>query len=300
MNPSLDERVVQRAMQNDRAAAMAEYGAEFRSDICNFVDRDIIEANVMSGVRALMPSNATTYRAFCDPSGGSSDSFTLAIAHYDGKKETCIIDAIREIVPPFSPEAAVAELSQLMKSFHVTRVVGDRYAGLWPTEGFSRHGITYEPSAMTKSELYGALLPLLNSGRIELVDHAKLVTQLASLERRTGRGSRDSIDHPTGQHDDCANCVAGAAAITVAQSGYNFEVWRKAFGDSTEDEPPPPRHVPADGSSVPFIPWDLRMQHERAEAAARGTVPAPLPIHPSPEMIREVFRKLEAERGGRV
>jgi hypothetical protein len=132
MNPSLDERVVHRAMQNDRAAAMAEYGAEFRSDICNFVDRDIIEANVMTGVRELMPSNATTYRAFADPSGGSSDSFTLAIAHYDGKKETCIIDCVREIVPPFSPEAAVAELSQLMKSFHIGRVteIDTRGSGL--------------------------------------------------------------------------------------------------------------------------------------------------------------------------
>jgi hypothetical protein len=144
MNPSLPESVVERAMQRDRTAAMAEYGAEFRSDICDFVDRDIIEANVMNGIRELMPSNATSYKAFCDPSGGSSDSFTLAIAHYDGKKETAIIDAIREIVPPFSPEAAVAELSQLLKSYHVGRVVGDRYAGLWPTESFSRH-IIYEP-----------------------------------------------------------------------------------------------------------------------------------------------------------
>jgi hypothetical protein len=151
---------------------------------------------------------------------------------------------------------------------------------------------------MTKSELYGELLPLLNSGRIELLDNAKLVTQLASLERRTGRGARDSIDHAVGQHDDVANAVAGACAITVVSSGYNFEVWKKAFGNPTQDEPPPVRHVPADAtSSVPFLSWDLRMQAERADAARRGQVPPPLLVAPSPEQIREVFAKLEAERG---
>jgi hypothetical protein len=42
-------------------------------------------------------------------------------------------------------------------------VQGDRYAGEWPPEQFSRNGIAYEPSELTKSEIYGELLPLLNS-----------------------------------------------------------------------------------------------------------------------------------------
>jgi hypothetical protein len=39
-----------------------------------------------------------------------------------------------------------------------------------------------------------------------------LVAQLCSLERRTTRGGRDSIDHPPSGHDDLANAVAGCLA----------------------------------------------------------------------------------------
>ena len=53
-------------------------------------------------------------------------------------------------------------------------------------------------------------LPLINSGRVELLDHPRLVAQLCGLERRTAWGGRDSIDHGPGGHDDLANAVAGA------------------------------------------------------------------------------------------
>jgi len=200
---------------------------------------------------------------------------------------------------PFSPEVAVAELSVLMKSYHCTRVTGDRYGGEWPREAFSRHGITYELSALPKSGLYQCLLPLLNSGRIELLDNQRLISQLAALERRTARNNKDSIDHPVGQHDDVANAVAGLAAITVPNSGeYTLSQWRAAFNPESDeaDKPAPTRYVPADGSSVPFIPWDMRRQYEREEAAMRGKEPAPLPVAPTPEMIREVFAKMEMEK----
>jgi len=60
-----------------------------------------------------------------------------------------------------------------------------------------------------KSELYQGLLPLLNSGRIRLLDSERLKQQLLNLERRTSRSGRDSIDHPPHMHDDVANAVAG-------------------------------------------------------------------------------------------
>ena len=62
-------------------------------------------------------------------------------------------------------------------------------------------------------------MPLLNSNRIELLDHPRLVAQLCGLERRTTRGGRDSIDHAPGGHDDLANAVAGAAALALGHQG---------------------------------------------------------------------------------
>ena len=99
----------------------------------------------------------------------------------------------------------------------INRVTGDRYAGEWSREAFQRRGVTYEPAEKVKSEIYLAFLPLLNSGRVDLLDHARLISQLCSLERRTARGGRDSLDHEPGAHDDVANAAAGALVIGVGQ-----------------------------------------------------------------------------------
>ena len=69
------------------------------------------------------------------------------------------------------------------------------------------------------------LLPLLNSTAADLLEHDKLVTQLISLERRTSRGGKDSIDHPPGGHDDVANAVAGA--LVVAYKNPSVTNFRK-------------------------------------------------------------------------
>jgi hypothetical protein len=54
------------------------------------------------------------------------------------------------------------------------------------------------------------MLPLINAGGVDLLDHDRMVTQLVGLERRTARSGKDSIDHSPGGHDDIANAVAGA------------------------------------------------------------------------------------------
>ena len=170
-----------------------------------------MDACVVPGRLELPPVDGVTYRAFVDPSGGSADSMTLAIAHKEG--ERVVLDAVREHRPPFSPEAVVAELVAALKIYGVSIVHGDRYGGLWPREPFNKAGISYRPSDKPKSDLYRDLLPVLNSARVELLDNARLVAQLCGLERRTARGGRDSIDHAPGGHDDLANAVAGAILL---------------------------------------------------------------------------------------
>src|SRR5262249_2676896 len=112
----------------------------------------------------------------------------------------------------------VAEFTETLKAYKISRVYGDRYAGEWPREQFRKRAIDYRISEKSKSELYSAFLPLINSGKIELLDNPRLIAQLCSLERRTGRGTgRDSIDHPSGAgwHDDIANSVCGACVMAA-------------------------------------------------------------------------------------
>jgi len=147
---------------------------------------------------------------------------TLAIGHKDYIRKTVVVDALREARPPFSPEIVADKFARLLKTYRVIKITGDRYAGEWPREQFSKFGIRYEATTKSKSVMYVDLLPLINSRRIDLLDHTKLVNQLCSLERRTARGGRDSIDHPPQGHDDLINAVAGLAAAVTKHSAYNL------------------------------------------------------------------------------
>src|SRR5262249_54568810 len=81
MNPTVSRAVIEAAYLRDHAAASAEYGAEFRTDVEGFLSLEIIEACVIPNRLELPPLNGVNYSAFVDPSGGASDSMTLGISH---------------------------------------------------------------------------------------------------------------------------------------------------------------------------------------------------------------------------
>ena len=215
MNPSVPQATVDAAMERDPAVASAEWLAEFRVDSERFLTREAIEACVSTGVHERTPISGIAYYAFVDPSGGSSDSFAMAIGHREGN--VAVVDAIRERPAPFQPEAVVAEFAGLLKRYRVFGVRGDRYGGEWPREQFRKYGIEYVAAGKPKSDLYLELLPRVNSGEVDLLDHPKLAAQLVSLERRTARGGKDSIDHPKNAHDDVANAIAGLSWLLHEQ-----------------------------------------------------------------------------------
>jgi hypothetical protein len=250
MNPSIPEAVVRDAMEADSASAQSEYMAEFRTDIEGFVSREVVEACTDVGVRERPPCPGPRYVAFTDPSGGSADSFTLAIAHRDAN--SMFLDCVREVRPPFSPESVVSEFAGLLKSYRVSRVTGDKYAGEWPREQFRKYGVTYELAPKSKSDLYRELLPLLNSRRISLLDNARLLAQLVGLERRTARSGRDSIDHAAGAHDDVANAAAGALVMAQAAERRRIRCFTLAPPVLPLGQPLPPQfEIHPDGSLTP-------------------------------------------------
>jgi hypothetical protein len=227
MNPTVPQRVIDEATERDPSSAAAEYGAQFRSDIEAFVSIEQVENCTREGPIEIPYSETHRYNGFVDPSGGSADSMTLAIGHVEKDLTAAryVVDVLRERKPPFSPESVVSEFADLLCDYRISAVVGDRYAGEWPRERFAVHRIRYEPSAKPKSDLYRDVLPLINGVRLELPPVIRLKTQLCSLERRTSRGGRDSIDHPPGSHDDLANAVAGAAAVVTAHSRKHMGTW---------------------------------------------------------------------------
>jgi hypothetical protein len=178
-NPGLPQRVVDRALESDPAAAAAEYLGQWRTDVETFISAEVVDAAVIPNRFELPRVEGVPYVAFVDPSGGSSDDMTLAVAHREG--ETVVIDCVRAVKPPFSPDAVVSDFAGVLKSYGVSTVTGDRYGGEWPREAFRKKGVEYQCAPMPKSDLYRELLPLMNAGRVELLDHRKLAAQLIGL-----------------------------------------------------------------------------------------------------------------------
>jgi hypothetical protein len=224
MNPTIDQGFIDKESKKDPAAAASEWYGEFRKDIETFLSREALEAVIVPGCYELPPLEGIAYKAFCDPAGGSGkDSYALAISHYDHKNKIRVLDLVRAAKPPFSPAGVTAEFSKILKSYNLHEITGDRWGGEFPREAFLKNGISYRVADKPKSDLYRDFLPLVNSGKVELLDNKKLKSQLLGLERKTARSGKDSIDHGPRGHDDCANAAAGC--LTSLQEGDpNFKI----------------------------------------------------------------------------
>ena len=218
MNPTLPERIVTQAYERDPVAAAAEYGAQFRNDISAFIHRDLVDNNTRRRPLILPVQRNVNYSAFVDVAGGGADEFTLAIAHHANGK--AVIDGVW--AEHGNPADITARYAQILRGYKINRITGDRYAAEWPRAEFRKHGITMDNSELSRSELYLELMPLLQTGTVELPPDEKTLTQLCLLERRTGRNGKDSIDHGPQGHDDRANVIAGAARL-ARQAGRQWK-----------------------------------------------------------------------------
>jgi hypothetical protein len=229
MNPTISQKFIDKEIEKDPEAGRAEWLGLFREDVTAAFPMEVIEACITSGRSELPPSpDVQQYFAFVDPSGGRHDAFTLAIAHLD-YEDRVILDAIRATRSPFDPSEVVQEYSEFLKSYGLNIILGDNYGGEWPKAEFAKHGILYELSEKTKSELYLAAIPVFTSRRIGLLDIEKLKTEFRRLERRRGRSGKDTIDHPPRGSDDIANSVAGVIWVTLEHAGQS--VIPEAYGE---------------------------------------------------------------------
>ena len=234
MNPSLSEAEIEHELDRDPIRNRAEYLSEFRDDVTGFIPREIIESCV-GDYHELPPNPGISYRCFIDAASGvpEGDSYAIAISHKLGDR--VVIDAIRELRPPFSPSEVVSSvLLPLCKAYNISSVTGDNYAGEYPKALIRTIGISYDLAKKHKTDLYvDPFLPLLNSRKIDLPRNERAIAQICSLERSMQRSGREQISHPTHGHDDVANAIAGAADVA-----YNYTLFDTSwsFVDGTPYE----------------------------------------------------------------
>jgi hypothetical protein len=224
-NPTIPQRVIDRAIADDPEAAKSEWLGQWRDPLSKLFGRDLVMSRVMKDVERIQPTTEIM-KAFYDASGGVGDSAALAIA-YARPDGVATLMLLHEIKAPHNPIEAIAECAAILKGYGIYNVQGDKYSIGFVGDNWNNHGVSYEFSEQTKSQIYVSSIPLMTSGKLALLHNKTLVDQLCSLERKTGRNTGvDQVDHPaTAQaKDDCANAAMGALLL-VAEVRKGQEIW---------------------------------------------------------------------------
>jgi hypothetical protein len=252
MNPSFRKEIVDAAYVAEAKDAAAEYGSEWLTDARAHFPEELIDAAIVPDRKSLSRDPAAEHVAFCDPSGGVSDSMTLAVAHIDSARMV-VLDRLETVKPPFKPEDVCQRFADVLATYGLKDVAGDGFAKGWVKDAFRRVGITYMSSDLTKSEIYLAAQPLFTQRRIELLDIPVLSGELRRLERRARAGGRDQVDHPRGSHDDSANSACGAL-VRASKLQWMGRSAQQLLADS----------LPRTRGSLDYDPWDRGLGKPRS------------------------------------
>jgi hypothetical protein len=241
LNPSLPQEDIDRELEKDPVRNRAEYLSVWRDDVSGFISREIVEQCV-GDYHELPPQPGVVYFCFVDAASGVPEGGTYAIVIAHKLGDRVVIDAIREVRPPFNAfEVIDTVLVPLCKAYRISKVVGDNFAGELAKLPIRKVGIAYELSVKHTSQLYlDPFLGMLNAGKIDLPRNDRAINQICSLEHSALRSGRDQITHPTHGHDDIANCIAGAVDIARGQSNYTLEPFALDYRDSDLPRLPEP------------------------------------------------------------
>ena len=232
MNPALKAGRLEREQRLDPQRFNREYLAEFAEDLESFLPLAWVEQATVKGRFELPQLPGVSYIAAVDPSGGGADAFTLSICHcesYEAGPGRVVQDVMRGFTrakrdEQLDLEGIAGQISRIVRGYGVNVVHGDRYAGQWVRQAFERAGVAYRETEKPKSDFYLEVEPLFSTGRIEILDNATLLRELRLLEKKTRAGGKVLVDHPSAQHDDHANALAIAAALSLNGAGVG-EFW---------------------------------------------------------------------------
>jgi hypothetical protein len=258
----------------DPESAQAEYLSIWRDDLSSYCTRQEIEACILDGMTIRPPQPGVQYVSRIDASSGlGKDSMTACIGHMEG--DISVIDCVTEIVPPFAPPDAVAQIANILKSYSITRTMGDRWGLNFVAAEFQRHGIALGYSDKNRSDIYREALPIIRSRRARLLANERMINQFVNLERRALPGGNERIDHPQrgNHHDDV--CQVVSAVLVALGTPSNAENWIEYYRRLSEASGPAFSRIGVDMDEIrvagPQFGWNLT-----SEPLVQVRVPQPI------------------------
>jgi len=226
--PDYSQKKLDAARRRDPVAFETEWLARFRTDLSGMYDPAVIDGAVNPDRPLELPFRTAKglRAAFVDVAGGGGrDSYAIALGRLEG--ERVIVEVVRSRAPKFNPEEVTAQYCELLKSYQIYEVTGDKFSGDFASSLFQKAGINYRRAEKSKSELYVEAEGGFNAAQVEIPMKEPLISQLKSLVRKARSGGRDSVDTDGGAPEDEANVVAGLIdTLQERTRGGEPMIWR--------------------------------------------------------------------------
>jgi hypothetical protein len=220
LNPDLPASYLDE-MKSDPDAYESEVLGRFRQGASALYDSAALDACTVTGRKDIDPSACPHLEFFYDASGGRHDRAALAGGFRCKDSGRIVIACLRAWSSPHNPATVAAEACEVARSYGVKRIHLDAYAGDTIAGLIRGEGLEAETHGKGASDALMNLLPIVQSGAIELPDPAssdrarELLSELRSVERKPGGmyGDRADVPRRNGSHGDLGVAVASLATI---------------------------------------------------------------------------------------
>ena len=201
MNSTLNAADIELDIELDPDRMRSEYLADFRQDQNSLFQFEKIERATDKGIFERDYDDTQLYTAALDASSGSAKNFLrLAIAQRD-ENDRCILDLVKEARPLFDPEEA-KEYSALIEQYRCHSIFADKWSFVWVQQAFARASnerIEVEDCGVDRSVIYARTAPLFNSGRVSLIENARLQERMRELAKNPPVAARTVSTPPAGK-----------------------------------------------------------------------------------------------------
>jgi hypothetical protein len=210
---------MERLKETDPDVYRTDVEAEFLEPAESMFSSVEIESAMRAAPIHLEPDPRTTYVAAMDPATRSNDWTLVVAGKLDNGKKAVVYNARWQgsRANPLSPDAVLAEIADICRTYNIGTVFSDQYAGDALRDIARAHGIhvsIQEWNSKNKLEQYLRVKDEMSQGLIELPPDPYVRSDLLSVKKRV-RQNGVSIELPVtadGRHADYAPSLVMALA----------------------------------------------------------------------------------------
>lgn len=219
-NPTIPIKYLDKQKKKGLSFFQREYGAQYTASEVSYLDPNLIDLAIMTGVESLPFNPKNRYVAVMDYAT-RNDYWAFGIGYKewywaDKEKKSRIVIAYatawRGLAgQELDPAIIIPQIAQKLKEYQVGYCIADQYAFASVKALMQQEGAQvkeFKVAQQSKLKYMYSLQININSKSIKIVDNMLLIRHLKDLRERRTQNGRVQIMNAPGSHDDFANVAA--------------------------------------------------------------------------------------------